>query len=213
MTTTTPCVLLAEPLFMVRQSLKALLENASFHIIAEPVDGPETIQLAKQEHPDAAILDFSMPGLNGIAIARRLSQLSRPIPSILLTTSAEKEDVAMAMAAGVKGYVLKSQSGSQLIEALREVLRGGLYLSPAIDGDVVRKVLSSANLYSAAITEREREVLKLVAEGKAVREVGDILALSPQAVGLCRKRIMAKLQVRKTAGLVRYAVRHGIIEA
>ncbi len=213
MTTNTPCVLLAEPLFMVRQSLKAILENASFNVIAEPVDGPEALELANQEHPDAAIVDFSMPGLNGIAIARRLSQLSRPIPSILLTTSAEKEDVALAVAAGVKGYVLKSQSGGQLIEALREVLRGGFYISPMVDGEVIRKVLSSANVYSAAMTERERRVLKLVAEGKAVREVGDILALSPEAVGLCRKRIMAKLRVRKTAGLVRYAVRHGIIEA
>src|ERR1044071_2290480 len=128
MTTNTPCVLLAEPLFMVRQSLKAILENASFNVIAEPVDGPEALELANQEHPDAAIVDFSMPGLNGIAIARRLSQLSRPIPSILLTTSAEKEDVALAVAAGVKGYVLKSQSGGQLIEALREVLRGGFYI-------------------------------------------------------------------------------------
>jgi DNA-binding NarL/FixJ family response regulator len=213
MMTNTPCVLLAEPLLIVRQGLKALLETFSFTVIAEPLDGAETVQLAKQEHPDAAILEFSMPGLNGIDIARRLSQFPRPIPTILLTTSAEKEDVALAIAAGVKGYVLKSDSGSQLIEALRKVLRGGLYISPAVPGDVARKVLASVNLYSGAMTGREREVLKLVAEGKATREVGDILTLTPKAVGLCRKRIMAKLQVQKTAGLVRYAVRHGIIQA
>src|SRR5437763_6120523 len=162
----TPRVLLAEHLAIVREGLQALLENSSFTVIAEPVEGPEIVEIAKESQPDAAILDAAMPGLNGIEIARHLNEFSRPIPSILLTTSVETEDVALAFAAGVRGYVLKSQRGSQLIEALRLVLGGGLYISPKIPADAVCDLWPSTGLRSEVITQREKELLKLIAEGK-----------------------------------------------
>ena len=204
-------VVLADNHALVRQGLKALLEREGFQVVGEASDGQEAVRLVASVRPEITILDISMPILNGIDAAREL-QKSSASKTILLTRHDEEQYVTEALRAGVKGYVLKSQAATDLVQAIREVCRGGIYLSPNISRTVVEALLSKAELPADPLTARERQVLQLVGEGKSSKEVAAVLGISLKTAESHRTRLMQKLDIHETASLVRYAIRRGLIQ-
>jgi two-component system response regulator NreC len=204
-------VVLADNHALVRQGLKALLEREGFQVVGEASDGQEAVRLVASVRPEITILDISMPILNGIDAARELHK-SSPSKTILLTRHDEEQYVTEALRAGVKGYVLKSQAATDLVHAIREVCRGGIYLSPNISRTVVEALLSKAELPADPLTSRERQVLQLVGEGKSSKEVAAVLGISLKTAESHRTRLMQKLDIHETASLVRYAIRRGLIQ-
>ena len=205
-------ILLADDHVIVRQGLKALLEREGFTVIAEAEDGQAAVRAARERCPDVAVLDFSMPLLNGRDAAREILQVCPRAKAILLTMHTEDHYVLEALQIGVKGYVVKSQASGDLVRAINEVQRGMTYLSPGVSQTVVHAFLSKAVMPRDPLTSREREVLQLVAEGKSTKEIAQLLAISFKTAESHRTRIMKKTDIHETAGLVRYAVRRGLIQ-
>ena len=205
-------ILLADDHLIVRQGLKALLEREGFSVVAEVADGQEAIRSARERCPDIAVLDFGMPLLNGLGAAREILQACPRAKAILLTMHTEDHYVLEALQAGVKGYVVKTQASADLIRAIHEVLRGMMYLSPGVSQAVVEAYLAKSELPVDPLTPREREVLQLVAEGKSTKEIAQLLGISFKTAESHRTRIMKKTSIHETAGLVRYAVRRGLIQ-
>jgi len=198
---------------VVRQGLKALLEREGFDIVGEASDGHETSRLAKELSPDIAILDLAMPLLNGIESGRTISRACPSVRTIALTVHTESHYVLAALEAGFSGYVLKSQAAAQLVRAIQEVGRGSIYLSPGVSRLVVEASLARTRPPKDPLSRREREVLQLVAEGKTSKQIAKLLGVSAKTAESHRARIMAKLRIHDTAGLVRYAIREGFIQA
>ncbi len=197
---------------VVRQGLKALLEREGFDIVGEASDGHEASRLAHDLSPDVAILDVAMPLLNGIEAGRVISRGCPTVRTIALTVHTENHYVLAALEAGFSGYVLKSQAAAQLVRAIREVSRGSIYLSPGVSRAVVDASLNKEKLPADPLTGREREVLQLVAEGKTTKQIGKLLGVAAKTAESHRTRIMTKLKIHETAGLVRYAIRQGLIQ-
>jgi len=207
-------ILLADDHAMFRDSLKALLEREGFEVVAEASDGREAIRLTRRLNPDLAIVDLGMPVLNGIGAAREIRKRCLNTKTILLTMFEEEAYVLGALQAGVRGYVLKAQAAADLVRAIQEVSHGSIYLSPGISRAVVDAFLNKkTNFKEDPLTERERQVLQLIAEGKSTKEVAQILGVSFKTAESHRMRIMGKLDLHNTAGLVRYAVRRGLVQA
>ncbi len=205
-------ILLADDHQIVRQGLKALLEREGFAVVAEVADGQEAIRAARERCPDVAVLDFGMPLLNGLGAAQQILHACPRAKAILLTMHTEDHYVLEALQAGVKGYVVKTQASADLIRAIHEVLRGMMYLSPGVSQAVVEAYLAKSELPVDPLTPREREVLQLVAEGKSTKEIAQLLGISFKTAESHRTRIMKKTSIHETAGLVRYAVRRGLIQ-
>jgi len=211
---TTPLrILLADDHVIFRQGIRTLLERHGFEIVAEAGDGREAIQLAKDVNPDIAILDLAMPHLGGPDAAQQIAQVSPKTRAIMLTMYSEESSVAKALDVGITGYVLKIQSAEDLVQAIRDVMAGGIYLSPGISQSIVKAYLARHQQTGYPLTLREQEVLRLVAEGQTTREVAQALGISTKTAESHRMRIMAKLDIHDTAGLVRYAIRQGLIQA
>ena len=206
-------VILADDHPMFRQGLKALLEREGFDVVAEASDGHEAVRLARQLNPSIAVLDIGMPLLNGIDAARDIHKQASDTEVVLLTMYEEEAYVLEALRAGIRGYVLKAQAASDLVGAIREVQRGAVYLSPGISKTVVDAYVGKSELPADPLTDRERQVLQLVAEGKTTKEVAEVLGLSVKTADSHRTRIMQKLEIHETASLVRYAIRRGFIKA
>jgi two-component system response regulator NreC len=206
-------IFLADDHALIRQGLKALLEKQGCRIVGEAADGQEALRAVATAQPEIAILDISMPILNGIDAARELKKSAPKTKVILLTQHDEDQYVTEALRAGVKGYVLKSQVADDLIHAIREVTKGSVYLSPKISRAVVDAYLSKARLSADPLSGRERQVLQLVGEGKSTKDVAALLGISVKTAESHRARLMKKLDIHETASLVRYAIRHGLIEA
>lgn len=205
-------LLLADDHPLVRQGLKAFLERQGFHVVAEASDGQEALRLAVETQPDVVVLDITMPILNGIDAARELKKSPRKPGIILLTKHDEEQYVSEALLIGVGGYVLKSQVATDLVHAIQEVSRGSFYLSPHISRAVVKVSLPKKNAAPESLSGRERQVLQLVGEGKSTKEVAAQLGVSVKTAESHRARLMRKLDIHETAGLVRYAIRRGLIE-
>jgi two-component system response regulator NreC len=205
-------VFLADDHALIRQGLKALLEKQGFQIVSEASDGQETIRSVEKTQPDVAIIDISMPILNGVDAARELKKSSPRVKVILLTQHDEDQYVTESLRAGVRGYVLKSQAAEDLVHAIQEVCRGSVYLSPSISRAVVDAYLSKAYVSADPLSGRERQVLQLVGEGKSTKEIAVHLGISVKTAESHRSRLMKKLDVHETASLVRYAIRRGLIQ-
>jgi DNA-binding NarL/FixJ family response regulator len=205
-------LLLADDHVVVRDGLKNLLLHECFEIVAEVSNGREAVEAARKLCPDIAVLDISMPLLNGIDAAREIHAASPRTKSILLTMHNEEPYALEALRAGIKGYVLKSQAGAELVQAIRSILRGELYLSPGISQSVVNAALSSHAVALDPLTQRERQVLQLVGEGKTNKEIARQLGMSVKTVESHRANLMKKLAVHETAGLVRHAIKIGLIQ-
>jgi RNA polymerase sigma factor (sigma-70 family) len=205
-------ILLADDHVVVRQGLKFLLQQAGFDVVAEADDGQQAVEFAEKLCPDAAVLDVAMPKLNGIDAARQIDKVSPRTKTVLLTMLADSHYVLDSLRAGVKGYVLKSKSADELVRAIHEVCNGDIYLSPTASGAVVQAFLSKFSPALHELSDRERQVLQLVAEGRTTKEIASLLEISPKTAETHRNKIMEKLDIHDTAGLVRYAIRHGLIQ-
>lgn len=205
-------VVLADDHVLVRQSLKSLLEREGIQVLGEASDGQELARLAPSLGADAAVVDISMPLMNGVEAARELRKSSPKTKMILLTRHDEDQYVTEALRAGVKGYVLKSQAANDLVHAIRQVCRGGFYLSPSISQTVVEAYLSKTEMPADPLTGRERQVLQLIGEGKSTKDIGCLLGVSAKTAETHRARLMRKLDIHETASLVRYAIRRGLIQ-
>lgn len=205
-------VVIADDHEMLRQGLRVLLEEEGFMFVGEASDGREAVRLCEALHPEVAILDLSMPMLNGIFAAREIIKSNPRTKVVLLTQHTEEHVVLEALRAGVRGYVLKTRASSELVDALRAVCRGEMYLTQSISHTVVQAFLSKADLPSRPLSDRERQVLQLVAEGKTTKEIATLLGISVNTAESHRSNLMEKLDIHDTAGLVRYALRHGVIE-
>jgi len=173
------------------------------------------IELARQHKPDVVILDVSMPDLNGIDATQRIREHNREVKIIALSMHSDKRFVGGMLKAGASGYLLKDCAFGELANAIRAVMRDQTYLSPGIAQVVVegyvRNVTAPGQVAASALTPREREVLQLLAEGKATREIAALLKLSARTVETHRQQIMNKLNLHKAAELVKYAIREGMI--
>jgi two-component system response regulator NreC len=206
-------ILLADDHKIVRQGFKSLLEEAGFSVVAESGNGQEAVQLAAKHNPDVAVLDVAMPLLNGIEASREIVRICPRTKTILLTMHSEDHYVLNSLRAGVRGYLLKARAADDLIQAIEEVSRGGLYLSPGVSATVVQAYLNSAEVPLDPLSDRERQVLQLVAEGKTSKEVATVLGISVKTAESHRNHIMEKLDIHDVAGLVRYAIRQKLIES
>ena len=204
-------IFIADDHQMVREGLKMLLERAWFKVVGEASDGQEAVRRVRDLVPDVAVLDLAMPLLNGLEAAREILRDSPRTRPILLTMHTEDPYVTAALRVGVKAYVLKTQSGSDLVQAIQEVCRGRIYLSPGISRTVVEAYLAKTELPPDPLSPREREVLQLVAGGKTTKEIARLLGVGVKTAENHRTRILAKLDIHETAGLVRYAIRRGLI--
>ena len=205
-------ILLADDHLVMREGLRALLERGGLKVVGEASDGREAVRMATQLKPDIAVFDISMPLLNGLDACRELLNSSPKTRSIILTMHKEEQYVTDALRSGAKGYVLKSQAGTDLLQAIHEVCRGGVYLSPGVSRTVVNAYLTKSELPPDPLTARERQVLQLIGEGKTTKEVAVVLGVSVKTAETHRTRLMQKLDIHETAGLVRYAIRRGLVQ-
>lgn len=189
-----------------------MLAREGFAVVAEAADGREALRQSEWTHPEVVVLDLAMPGLNGIDAAREIMRVSPGTKTIILTQHAEEPYILEALRAGVHGYVLKSQAVSDMIQAIRDVHRGRLYLSPSISNIVVGAYRERGELPRDPLTPREREVLQLIAEGKSTKQVAETLGITVKTAESHRSRIMSKLQIHEKTGLVRYAIKRGLIQ-
>ena len=206
-------VLLAEDHQVVREGLRALLgSEPQFEVVGEAADGAEALSLAEKLAPDVVVMDIGLAGLSGVEATRRLRKSHPEIKVVVLSMHDDAPTVDAALHAGARGYVLKGAGIANLREAIHTVLRGEVYLSPGISEYVLQGYLQAQGAPKDPLSDREREILKLVAEGFTGRQIADRLGLKAKTVENHRARICEKLDIHTTAGLVRYALRAGIAE-
>ncbi|HEY2956558.1 MAG TPA: response regulator transcription factor [Candidatus Eisenbacteria bacterium] len=206
-------ILIADDHRLFREGLKGLLASHEFDVIAEAGDGQDAIRLARKHQPELALVDITMPGLNGVDATREIHRVAPRCKVVVLTMHKDSPYVAAALRAGARGYVLKTQPAAELLKALREVAKGDVYLVPDVSRVLVESYQRNEDVAEDPLSPREREVLQLVAEGKTTKEIGAVLNISFKTAESHRLRIMAKLDIHDTAGLVRYAIRNRLIQA
>jgi DNA-binding NarL/FixJ family response regulator len=205
-------ILLVDDHALVRHGIRSFLEQEGFCVVGEASDGLEALEKVRALSPDTIVMDISMPAQNGLNAAREINKQYPGKKIILLTQHTEEMYVAGSLDAGVSGYVLKTQASNDLVHAIREVSSGKIYISPGISSVVVAAYKARVNMKEDELTLRERQVLQLIAEGKSTRDVASILHISVKTAETHRTRLMNKLDIHETAGLVRYAIRHGMVQ-
>jgi two-component system response regulator NreC len=211
-------IVLADDHGVVRAGLRALLEaQPDLRVIGEAADGPQAVATARSARPTVVVADLSMPG-GGLEAIREITELGLGIRVLVLTVHAEERYLLPVLEAGGSGYVKKSSAHTELLDAIRTVARGEVFLDPAATKTLLRGYLGRVRAGDEAdlgevLSEREREVVKLTAEGYTAAQAGDILALSPKTVETYRHRAMQKLGLTNRAELVRYALRAGLLVA
>ena len=209
-------VLLADDHGIVRRGLRGLVEQAGLSIVAEAADGLEAIRLIEECRPDLAIVDIGMPLLNGIEVTVRSQRLDRPPRVVILSMHTDESYVIRALAAGARAYLVKDATDEDLLPALRAVASGRNYFSPAVTALLVEdyvRTLQKRGLSDSyhLLTDREKEVLQLLAEGRSNKEVATLLAVGVSTIETHRANLMQKLNLHNTAEIVLYAVRKGLI--
>ena len=210
-------ILLADDHALVRRGVRLILDNESdLTVVAEAADGAEAIDKARTDEPDLAILDIAMPRMTGLQAARELSRLLPDLRILILTMYDNEQYFFESLKAGASGYVLKSVADRDLVEACRAAMRGEPFLYPGAVTALIRNYLEWAsegdNIPAKAITDREEEILKLVAEGHSSKQIADMLFISFKTVERHRANLLQKLGLRDRLELTRYAIRAGLIE-
>ncbi|HEY7160893.1 MAG TPA: response regulator transcription factor [Acidobacteriota bacterium] len=208
-------ILLADDHQLLREGLRSLLEKQhGFQIVAEAENGRKAVELAKETNPALIIMDLNMPDLNGIEATRRILKESPRIKIIALSMHSDKRYVTRALQAGATGYVLKDNAFDELTKAIQRVMQHRIYLSPEINQVVVKEYLEKSKQLDqpaySVLTEREREVVQLIAEGKSTKEIAAILKISVKTVETYRQRTMDKLNINNIADLIKFAIREGL---
>ena len=210
-------VVIAEDHTIIREGLRSLLHQAKdFDIVGEAADGREALRLVERSKPDLVLTDLSMPRMDGTDVIGAIKKQSPHTKVIALTVHRAEEYVLATLRAGVDGYVLKEASYEELMMAIRSVLKGKHYLSPEISGKLIEGYLEGRKSYKLdslwdTLTNREREILKLIAEGFKSREIADYLCISVHTVETHRSALMKKLNLHNTAALVALAMEKGIV--
>src|SRR5512147_1284684 len=206
-------VLLADDHALVRAGMRSLLRDIpGVEVVGEAADGAEALVVAARERPDAVLLDIAMKGMSGLEAAARFREQLPGIKVIILSMHASEEYVLQALRAGAAAYLIKDSATAELELALKSVMRGETYLSPAISRQVVEGYVRRMGAGAAEdpLTPRQREVLKRIAEGRSTKEIAFALGLSVKTVETHRAQVMERLGIRDVAGLVRYAMRTGL---
>jgi DNA-binding NarL/FixJ family response regulator len=208
-------VMLADDHQLFRSGLRTLLEKQpSVDVVGEARDGPEAVSLALELRPDIVLMDISMPKLNGIDATRRLCDERSQIRVIVLSMHSDQKFVIESLRAGAAGYLLKDCGIDEVMEALRTVAEGRIYLAPVITGAVLRDYVQRIGRREGSVfgtlSAREREVLQLLAEGKSTKEIAAQLKVSIKTIETHRKQIMDKLDIHSIAELTKYAIREGL---
>ncbi|HEU4645777.1 MAG TPA: response regulator transcription factor [Burkholderiales bacterium] len=207
-------VLLVDDHALVRAGIRSLLQElADVEVVAEASDGAQALQIAEREQPDVVLMDIAMKGMNGLEAAAKLRERQPGVKVVILSMHTSEEYVLLALRAGAAGYLIKDSATAELGLALNSVMRGETYLSPAISRQVVDGYVQRVGTGTGAdpLTQRQREVLKHIAEGRSTKEIAFELDLSVKTIETHRAQIMERLGIRDVAGLVRYAMRVGIV--
>jgi len=207
-------ILLADDHALVRAGMRSLLQDlGDIEVVAEASDGAEALAAAERARPDVVLMDIAMKGMNGLEAAARLRERQPGVKIIILSMHTSEEYVLLALRAGAAAYLIKDSATSELELALKCVMRGDTYLSPAISRQVVDGYVQrvGASTGPDPLTPRQREVLKRIAEGRSTKEIAFELNLSVKTVETHRAQIMDRLSIRDVAGLVRYAMRVGLV--
>jgi DNA-binding NarL/FixJ family response regulator len=210
-------VLLADDHEIVRGGLRSLLEQESdMDVVADIGDGQRAIELARTLRPNVVVMDISMPGLNGTMATKRILAETRSVKVLALSAHTDRRFVSDMLKAGATGYLPKSCAPEELVNAIREVHAGGIYLSPKVAGVVVEGFVKAdprpGQTAGAPLSDREREVLQLIAEGRSSKEIGVALHISTRTVDTHRQRMMDKLGIHTIAELTKFAIREGLTE-
>jgi two-component system response regulator NreC len=210
-------IVIAEDHTILREGLRALLSShPDFEVVGEAEDGREAIRRVEKLMPDLVLMDLSMPRMNGLEAIKEIKKRSPEIKIIALTVHKTEEYILATLQAGADGYALKDSTHSELVMAIEHVLEGNSYLSPDISGKVIegylegRKSLKTTSAWDT-LTQREREILKLIAEGYKNREVADYLCISLKTVEKHRANLMKKLDLHNTAALTACAIEKGLV--
>lgn len=208
-------VLVADDHALVRAGIRALLQALpDIEVVAEAGDGREILPLIETHHPDVVLMDIAMPGMNGLEAAARVARDCPAVRVVILSMHASEEYVLQALRAGAGGYLLKDAATPELELAIRAVARGETYLSPRVSKHVVAEYIQRVAGEAGPLellTPRQREVLQLLAEGRTTKEIAQRLDISVKTVETHRAQLMARLDIHDVAGLVRYAVRVGLV--
>lgn len=198
----------------VRQMLQSLANEAEIEIVGETAEAREALRLVSELDADLLITDLSMPDMDGITLIRKAIRRKPDLKCVVLSMHTAQERVVASLRAGACGYIHKNASAEELLHALRSVRDGASYIHPSIAGKVVDSLrdMEASSGPLDVLTERQREILKLVAEGCSTREIADRLALSAKTVETHRAQLMDRLNIRNVPGLVRFAIRNGLVE-
>ncbi len=204
---TKPAVLIADDHVLVGQGLASLIAD-KFDVISTVESGKDLLKIAATSVPDLALMDISMPDMTGLETAQKLLEMVPSCKVIFVSMHSNPEFVREAFAAGATGYVLKRAAASELLDAMQEVLKGNVYISQQIASGMLAAFLRPR---STALTDRQRQVLRLISEGRSGKEIAESLSISVKTAQFHRTTIMQKLGVHSTAELTKYAIDHGII--
>ena len=204
-------IVLADDHLVLRQGLRALLAPHGVQVVGEAADGRVAVELVRELRADAAVLDIMMPLMNGIDAAHEIADACPETQVILLTALEDERYVMQGLREGVRGFVLKTQAAEDLVRAIQEVARGGIYVSAGVSQVLVDACKAAAAEADHRLTSRERQVVQLVAEGKSTKQIAATLQIALKTVEFHRMRVMKKLDIHDVAGLVRYAIREGLI--
>ena len=210
-------ILLCDDHLLIRASLKSLIgEFPGIEVVGEASDGREALDHAGKLQPNVVLMDIAMPGLNGLEATRRLVKDYPQVRVVMLSMHADESHVLQALRAGASGYVLKGSAPRELEMAIEAVARGEIFLSPAISKHVIDVYLNRAEGEINSLdllTPRQREILQLIAEGKSSKQIAQLLEASVKTIESHRASLMERLDIHDVAGLVRYAIRHGLVSS
>jgi DNA-binding NarL/FixJ family response regulator len=208
-------ILLADDHRIIREGLASLLERQqNMEVIRQASDGLQAVGLSRDLNPDVVVMDLTMPGMNGIEATRLITNEVPGVKVLCLSVHSDTQFISAVLDAGASGYLLKECAFEELVTAIHTVIGNQMYLSPGIAGTVVddykaRRPELGASAFSK-LTEREREIVQLLAEGQSTKEIADRLCLSVKTVGTHREHLMAKLHIHSLAQLTKYAIREGL---